>query len=203
MKKYFLLFILFSLFGCENFLKVEPREAISINEQFSTLEGFKLALNGAYFKTEDLVSSNYFFYPDAIGGNIIFSPTRTGANLGEISKFIDLSQTYDFNDNAIESDFKNFYENSYKVINNVNNIIFYLQSLNEGTLLQIQQIKAEALAIRAFVHYNLLQLYSQNYGFSNNANHKGIAYVDNVLIGNAFTELLSIKITSGPSHFTS
>ena len=183
MKKYLLVFITLIIAGCENFLNVEPREEISITEQFSTLEGVKQALNGAYYKTEIILSDKFFLYADILGGNITFAPTRTGSRQGEVNKLLNFGNIYDFNDLALFSQFLGFYESSYTIINNVNNIIFYIDNLSEGTPEQKQQIKSEALAIKAFVHFNLLQIYSQTFNFSSNGSHLGIVYADKILTG--------------------
>jgi hypothetical protein len=184
MKKYFIYIILVSVaFSCSDFLDIEPRQETSITEQFSTLSGTKIALAGAYYKTEDIQSDNFFVYPDLVGGNITFTPTQQGSNLGIISNRGQLVSSYDFNDFAISSNFASFYSNCYNVINNTNNIINFADGLPDATTAQKNQIKAEALALRAFLHFNLLQLYGQTYNFSTNANHKGIVYADRILTG--------------------
>lgn len=184
MKKYIFYIILCLLVaGCNDFLDIEPREETSITEQFSTLAGAKIALAGAYYKTEDLYSGNFFAYPDLAGGNICFTPTQNGSNIGIISKRGQLLNIYDFNDDAFSSDFTGFYNDSYNAINNTNNIINYADRLPDATDQQKNQIKAEALALRGFLHFNLLQVYGQTYNFSANATHKGIVFADKILKG--------------------
>ncbi len=183
MKKIIILLILFINFSCSNFLDIQPRDSVSIKEQFSTLEKTKLALNGAYYRTEGLMSDEFFLYADLMGGNLTFTPTTTGSNSGVISVPPVVQQIYSFTDLQNGSDFASFYEDIYAAINNTNNIIKFIDGVPDASENQKKQIKAEALALRAFLHYNLLQLYAQTYNFSPEASHKGIVYADKTLVG--------------------
>ena len=177
----FIIIVQFTI-GCNDFLEVTPREEIAIEEQFSTYDGALQALNGTYLKTEDLISSNSFIYADLMGGNLTFTPIRTGSNTGIINIFFQVEDIYNFNATAISSSFNDNYLNSYYIINSINNILFYTNSLN-ATTEQKNQLRAEALALRGFIHFNLLQLFSQNYNFTPGASHLGIVYADKTIIG--------------------
>ena len=84
---------------------------------------------------------------------------------------------------AVSSSFNAFYENGYQVLNNINNIINSVNNLTDATVIQKSQITAEALALRGFIHFQLVQIYGQTYNFSSNASHKGIVYADRIFIG--------------------
>ena len=60
---------------------------------------------------------------------------------------------------ALES----FYDNSYDIINQTNLILEYVDALFDATEDEKTFIKAEAYAARAYTHYLLTLLYSQNY----------------------------------------
>lgn len=185
MKKYLfiILGLIFAQLSCSDFLNIEPRESISIQQQFSTLDGTKRALSGAYLETAALHSSVFYTYADVLGGNTRFTPAPQGSTAGTIVIPEVYRTFYSFNETELQTSFKSFYENSYAVINNANNIIFYSDNVPDASLSQKNQIKAEAFALRAFLHYNLLQLYSQTYNFSQNASHRGVVYADRILVG--------------------
>lgn len=184
MKKYLILsFVFFTILSCSDFLDIEPQQETSISEQFSSISGARIALAGAYYKAEDSQSSTFFIYPDLLGGNITFTPVQQGSNVGIITNRGLLLNSYNFNDTAIGSNFGSYYINAYNVLNNINNILTFTDGLPDATVAQKNQIKAEALALRAFMHYNLLQLYGQTYNFTSNANHKGIVYADKLFKG--------------------
>ena len=184
MKKILFIALLFSFTNCtKDFLDIQPREDVSISEQFSTLTGVKQALNGAYYKTEDLMSDTYFLYPDLMSGNISFAPVATGSNIGIINVPIKVNAFYSFNDVAAPSSFKSFYQNAYETLNNINNILNTVDNLSDATTAQKNQIAAEAFALRGFIHFQLVQIFGQTYNYNSDGSHKGIVYADRIFVG--------------------
>ncbi len=185
--------LLLSLASCSGFLKVEPREEVSINEQFSTLQGVKTALNGVYYGTERLISDFNYVYADLQGGNLTFTPRKSGTSKGIQIVGTEAELIYNFNDNAIDSRFNAYYQDSYAIINNINNILKYGENVSADPKIK-NQIRAEALAMRAFIHFELSKYYAQQYVFTNDGTHLGIAYIDDVLIaGRDFPKRASLS----------
>ena len=48
MKRYIYLLVVTCLFGCSDWLNVQPSDRVAEESAFSTIAGFKQALNGAY-----------------------------------------------------------------------------------------------------------------------------------------------------------
>lgn len=191
------LFLTVSLFiGCEKFLTEEPGSQISINELFSTHQGYLDALNGAYYMFNDLMSGERMsVYADVMGGNLTFTPSNTGRNVGQISIPGNIENVYEFHDEAEESDFASVYDEAYEIVNAANIIIERLPEL-EATTEQKNQIKAEALCIRAYSHYILALLYAQNYSYTSDASHIGIVYNKETLqVGVDYPSRISAKET--------
>lgn len=165
------------LFSCSDFLEQEPGNQTSITELLSTKEGVLAALNGTYTTLEASVREERFaVYADMQGGNIKFTPIPTGSNRGNIIIPFRIENVYSFQDQAISGDFSSFYQQSYSVINQANLILEFVDDLNDATNSEKNQIKAEALSIRAYAHFLLALVYSQNYDFTPNASHLGIVY---------------------------
>ena len=184
MKKIFFIALLFSFTNCsKDFLDIQPREDISITEQFATLTGVKQALNGCYYKTEGLISDTYFLYPDLMGGNVSFAPIQFGSNTGIINVPLKVLGFYSFNDVANSAAFQGFYINAYEILNNANNILKYVDNLADASVAQKAQISAEAYALRGFVHFQLVQLFGQTYNFTSDGSHKGVVYADRTFVG--------------------
>ncbi|WP_124979791.1 RagB/SusD family nutrient uptake outer membrane protein [Nonlabens xiamenensis] len=185
MKKYFILFFLATVgYGCSDFLEVEPDEQVSISEQLSSRQGVLQAAAGVYVNLEELMSSDIHFYPGILGGNMSFSPSVSDK---ELRIFARVAQVYNFNDTEAESDFENFYEESYDVINQTNLLLERLANFDFLSTNERDQLQAELLAIRAFVHFHLTQVYAQDYSFTTDASHLGIVYNTEVLdIGTDF-----------------
>ncbi|APD07436.1 hypothetical protein UJ101_01929 [Flavobacteriaceae bacterium UJ101] len=167
------IFLLFC--SCSDFLDQEPDQQVSIDEQLSTLEGVQQALNGAYETLESVVSGeSYFLFADTMTGNTAFTPSIVNKSISEPNAFDDVYP--DFIDDKTTSDLGSFYTNSYRVINEVNLILEYVDQLSDASQQQKDQIKSEATAIRGFSHFLLVQLYGRDFAYTADASHLGIVY---------------------------
>lgn len=174
-------FLFLLLGGCSEFLVVEPDRQVSIVEQFSTKEGIDQAVNGMYYNLEALFSDKIFYYPDLVGGNLTFTPARNDQIL-EVPPKLRIQQVYEFRDLESESDLDIFYEDAYGVINEANLIIERVADHPLLTSEEIEQMTAEALACRAWVHYMVAVVYAQNYSYTADASHLGVVYNTSTII---------------------
>lgn len=169
--------LLITCYNCSNFLEQEPGSKTSINEQLSSKSGVIDALNGVYSNLESNVRGERFaVYSDLQSGNITFTPTITGNNKGQITTPIRLENVYSFNDLAFESNFETFYKESYENVNQSNLILEYVDALTDASDTEKNQIKSEALTIRAYSHFLLSNVYAQQYNYTTDASHLGIVY---------------------------
>nr|WP_314498731.1 RagB/SusD family nutrient uptake outer membrane protein [uncultured Chryseobacterium sp.] len=174
MKKIILTAIsLASILACSDFLYSEPVESISITQQLGSKEGMLKSLNGAYYQ----LRSTYFSeapltYGDLMSGNLKFSPASSKNIIVDVT----VANVYQFDDQKIASNLALFYSDTYQLINNVNLILQYADQLPDASVSEISEIKAEALALRAFAHFHLFKYYAQNYTYTADASHLGIVY---------------------------
>jgi hypothetical protein len=168
-----ILVALFALWGCEDFLNKEPQDEISKNEALDDIQSLQLALNGAY----NLMGDNNYYaefflvYPELSGGNLHFAENVNRSN----ASFQTYLPIYRFSVQAeSETIIEAAYPEMYRVLNAVNNIINAVPALPDGTEAQRNQLLGEALALRALIHFDLLRLYAQPYGFTEDASHPGI-----------------------------
>lgn len=180
MKKIIISTIILFNFSCQDFLNRESQELITINNQLKDKKGILEALHGAYYRlNNDIFFSEAFFtYADLLSGNLVFPPSTSNNN---IQPPTNTAQIYNFSDIAEESNLKYFYQNSYQTINNINLIIKYIDEVKDASENEKKQIKAEALTLRAFIHFQLHKIYAQNYTFTNDSSHLSIVYNDKVL----------------------
>ncbi|WP_202701790.1 RagB/SusD family nutrient uptake outer membrane protein [Flavobacterium sp. UGB4466] len=172
-----LFFLIFSLQSCSDFLEQEPGTKTSIDELLQNKQGVLTALTGLYTELEANVRGERFaIYADLQGGNIKFTPTASGTNKGQIVPAGNLAQLYSFDDLAQTSNFQSFYDGSYDIINQANLILEYTPALKDATEEEKKQIMAEAMTIRAYAHFLVAIVYSQDYKFTADASHLGIVY---------------------------
>nr|WP_294786766.1 RagB/SusD family nutrient uptake outer membrane protein [uncultured Flavobacterium sp.] len=180
----FLLVSIFLLQSCSDFLEQEPGTKVSITEQLEKKEGVLEAMRGIYTELEALSRfASYATYADLQGGNIKFTPTigtsTSSTNRGLISIRDNIAGIYGFDDRSEASNLASFYADCYDVINQANLLLEFTDALPDATLAEKNQIKAEALTIRAYSHFLVSEIYSQNYSFTADASHPGIVYSKN------------------------
>ncbi len=164
--------LIFTTTACNDFLEQEPGTQTSVDEIFSTYEGFKMSLNGCYYDLEAALSGERnAVYADALGGNINFTPSETSY---EISAPYKIENVYSFSDVSDDSDMSTIYQSLYELINEANLILEHISSLEDATDDQKSQLKAECLCIRAISHFYLVRYYAQNYSYTSDASHPGI-----------------------------
>jgi hypothetical protein len=158
--------LIFTLVGCKKFLYQEPYNSISVNDIFKDFEGAKTTLVGCY---DELKSTNYYMrtfsiYPEVTGGNIKYSRTANVA----------LQNSYNFLNDVNENDMKGFYSTAYNIIYGVNNLIANINKATDATTQQKNRLLADAYAIRALVHFDLVKVFSQSLEFTANGQHPAI-----------------------------
>lgn len=179
MKKIFLIFLsILSMNSCKEFLEREPVEEISVNNLFKDKQGALNALNGVYYQIrQDYFSGVSFYFGDLLSGNTTFIPNTSG----NFVVWTNLDALYNFEDDSNQSELASFYQSRYEMINSINLILEKIDDVQDASQEEKNQIKAECLALRAFVHFNLLKYYSQSYNYTQDASHLGIVYNTKVL----------------------
>lgn len=159
------------LASCSKFLDVQPESEVSKDQLFLAEEGFKEALNGVYTQ-----ASGQSLY----GGNLTFSNLDIMAQNYE---FTDLRYqkvaSFQYNDPELLAKNNSIWTEAYKAINNSNAILEVIdekQSVFRDQNFEI--IKGEALALRAFLHFDLLRMFAPS--FKSDPNARAIPYVTTV-----------------------
>lgn len=145
------------LSSCKKFLDVQPEDKVLETQLFSTKQGIKTVLNGLYIN----LSSNQLY-----GDNLTLSTIEILAQRYNIPSTHNLTKiaSYAYSDNPTMSRLENIWTSSYANILNINafleNIDKYPGVLDSKT----EKIyKGEAMAMRAFLHFDLLRLYGPRY----------------------------------------
>ncbi len=158
MKKNFIyvsLLALFALGGCEKELTQVPFNSISSNNAFVTESDFINAIRGAYGA---LRGASYYGGED--GGAMSSTPDILSDNLIINSQGRKSQQTF-FNFNYTADDTWGLWNNAYTTILRANYILENINKLSDGTFKS--NVKAEALALRALAHFDLLRTYAKKY----------------------------------------
>lgn len=164
-----LLGIMTSLASCSDWLDVQPKTSIPVEDLFESEAGFKDVLTGFYLKMgqTSLYAKNLTYgYLDAIAGNYDYFP---GVNTNT------WKDIYDYDDAWLETK-DGIYSSMYNVIANINNFLKYIDKNRSviKTEKYYELMKGEALGLRAFLHFDLLRLFGPVY--SERPEEKAIPY---------------------------
>ncbi len=155
--------------ACQDFLTEEPITSQSNELTLSTLSGINKAVAGAY---SPLASSSWY------GASfIIYNEMKTGNGKKYFSSDWDTGRlTNAYNINFSENSTYGLWGYGYYVISAANNAIDALPNV-EGAEQDKNNIKAEALFLRALAHFDLVRTYAQPYGYTSDASHDGVPVV--------------------------
>jgi hypothetical protein len=161
----FLTLVFIGLFSnaCEkDYLSTAPTSSVDAGSAFATTKNATAAINGIYrgFVVRYQGSQGFFGYPalmlinDIIAEDLVFSNTSNSWHFNEQRW---LSHRSDVGTLSIMP-----YEMYYRLIGNANVAIANIDNA-VGTPAEKNQIKGEALAIRGFCYFNLVQYYGKRY----------------------------------------
>lgn len=154
--------------SCNDWLDVQPASQVEDTELFNSESGFKEALSGVY---SSMVDESTYTREMTYGAMAVLGhewsnvPTQlTNINTGTITTGYEELGEYDYENAISESIIANIWANSYNGIANVNNLLNHIdekESLFTNNNYDI--IKGEALALRAFLHFDLLRCFGVSY----------------------------------------
>lgn len=152
------------LSACADWVNVSPKEEVEAEKLFNSENGFKSALIGVY--TRMTLKDNY-------GKNLSYGYIEELAqrydNYDMVAAPTDAkrAERYDYKNNKDAKSYVNkLWMELYNTIANLNNLLNHLENggrdiiLTEGLW---EQMKGEALGLRAFHYFDLLRLYGPVY----------------------------------------
>jgi len=147
--------IMTGLVSCSDWLDVQPKTSIPVDDLFESEAGFKDVLTGFYLKMgrTSLYAKNLTYgYVDAVAGNYDYFPDIYWGDI------------YDYN-NVWQGTKDGIYSDLYNVIANINNFLKYIDKNRSviKTEKYYELMKGEALGLRAFLHFDLLRLFGPVY----------------------------------------
>lgn len=144
------------LISCDDWFDVRPKSQVKESDLFSTEAGFRDATLGVY----TLMANT-----DAYGGNMTMGLLDVLAQ--QYSDVVNPYTTaigYSYTNATIEGMTENMWKQCYRAIVNCNYIIKNCDE-NGGVMSQATRsiIKGEALAVRAYIHFDMMRLYAPSY----------------------------------------
>lgn len=172
-----MVFTLFSISCKKDYLETNPTASVDAASAYATTKNAQAAVNGIYraLVVRYLGSQGHFGHPammiilDAMGEDLVFGNTTNGWHFGEQRW---TSHRTDVGSMAIFP-----YELYYRIIGNANIAIANIDKA-AGAQAERDLVKGEALALRGWAYFNLVQLYGKRYdGGTKPNNQPGVPLV--------------------------
>jgi len=161
--KIYFLALLMGLMGCEDILDKEPLSSVSEAKAFQKIEDVDAALIGVY-SSISRGSSGYAHFlnleiPTALSDNVV--------RIGNV-KFSS-NNIYDLSFAPVETVWQSdlIWNDFYTGIARANIVIRNIEGFGDGTQVERDNAKGEALALRGLLHFDLMRLYAPAYSEAN------------------------------------
>ena len=161
MKKYILLFIctLALCSSCEDWFDVEPRTEIKEDNLFKNENGYFDALVGVY-----TIMGRQSLYGDQLTMSLLDGIIQNYYIISSAHPLYYIAQR-DYTNTNLRPTIDAIWEDLYEAVANANNILEHLDNCNPNIFTgnNYNIIKGEALAQRAFLHFDLLRLFGPSF----------------------------------------
>ncbi len=163
--------------GCDNFLDVTPKDKQTQEQLFGTRSGFYAAINGVYNR---LVSNSLY------GRNLSYEMIDLMAlrykPIASTGSMIASAAWNDYSNKDLKLTLADVWSTAYATILNCNVILDNLDNQN-GVLTEkeVTLLRGEMLALRAFLHFDMLRLFGPVYSQSQK---EAIPYNESIKITN-------------------
>lgn len=155
-------------FACEEQLELQPEQSLSTEEALGDINGQRAALIGAYDALQQVnyYGREYIVMPE-VEANLVY------LSINNSNRFVD---NYIYQWNAQNGDITGFWNDSYEVTLSLNNILNTIDNV-EADQGEKDQIKGEALALRALVLFDQVRVFGKQYTQSNPTSDLGVPIV--------------------------
>ena len=141
--------------SCENWLDVTPPSEIRAENHYSSAEGFQQTLIGCYLAMgeTDLYGENLTWHMVEMLGRQYDARKNTAADDYDLDR-------YNYKTTKSTEVIEKVWEKSYSVIANVNDALDHIdRRKDELDSVNYRIIKGELLAVRAYIHFDLMRLF--------------------------------------------
>ncbi|HET9826353.1 MAG TPA: RagB/SusD family nutrient uptake outer membrane protein, partial [Chitinophagaceae bacterium] len=158
--------------SCKKVLNIDPQFSLD-GQQLNSIQDYEFALTGAYtgfrstsyYGATDGASNAFACLPDILSDNV----NETGESLGNERVFSRWAYAED------ETQIENTWIAGYRIITRANIVGNNVDKFASENQEAVNRIKAQALAIRALAHFDLMRYFVDNY--DRNSTSPGIPYM--------------------------
>lgn len=158
--------------SCKKTIDLKPSHTLDGDLAFNKIEDYEFALTGAYSR---LLSVNYYGSSNGSNAFVTLSDMMSD-NLFESAESLGNYQNFSrWTYTADDANLEATWLAAYRVIQQCNLTVRNLDKLSASNPGGVNRVKSQALALRAFVHFDILRYWGE--GTARNSAARGIPYV--------------------------
>lgn len=150
--------LLFCLSGCNSFLDIQPKGTVEQKTQFEDIQGYRDAMYGIYAsmaKTSLYGKELSYGFTDQLG-QLFYDKY---ASMPEVVA----ANAFKYNDQALSSLIETIWTQAYQTISYVNNVLENIEKEDLNRDPDYSLVRGEAYALRAFLHFDMMRLFCDNF----------------------------------------
>ena len=152
------IFLIILFCGCEDWFNVQPENELSSDDLYATSSGYKMQLNGVYMT----LSSSSLYAKELSWGFIdVLGQYYDRSKL--TSEYLDVNDR-NYGVSTVKSGISAIWSRMYHAVADVNNLIEHITKVDDSFFENGKEDKdliyGEALALRAFIHFDLLRMFA-------------------------------------------
>lgn len=152
--------LLAGLQACSGWLDLEPKDTTTETDLFQTGDGYRIALNGVY---QQMSETGLYGKELSWGFLDVLAQMYTSYLLTNITEYR-YAVRYQYENEKVKDLIEVVWSKAYNNVANCNNIIQRIETESVGKFaggeLERNLIEGEALALRAYLHFDMLRLFA-------------------------------------------
>ena len=162
------------LSSCSKAIDQDPSHTLDGSQFFTKLEDYEKALTGVYAR---LLQDGYYGTSNTGANALVGLPDIMSDNLFESAESLGNFQDYSrWTFTADDASIADMWLDMYRIIQQANLVLRGIDQFASSDPGAVNRLKAQAIAIRAMVHFDLLRYFGED--VARNSTAQGIAYVD-------------------------
>ncbi|MEZ4898764.1 MAG: RagB/SusD family nutrient uptake outer membrane protein [Saprospiraceae bacterium] len=152
----------------KDFLDLNPHQSIALDQAIQTIDDYQAAVYGTYsaLQSADYYGRYFVLVPDVMSDDV-----KQNAQANRARDFSDYQAT------ALDGIATGMWEIMYDAINRANLVINAEVELAAAVQDQKDEFIGEAHTLRALAHFDLVRMFAQHYGYTEDNSHPGVAIV--------------------------
>ena len=164
-----MMFVMVTITSCKKYLDIQPEHTFGSNLAVTSVTGLQQTTLGAFGQ---MSSGNLY------GGGIILNSELMADYMNTATTSIQanfsLGQEYTHQLNIYNSSAGGMWGDAYAAILTANTVIQYLPTFQAGDPADCNLMQGECLFIRGAMHFELVRMFAQPWGFTSDNSHMGV-----------------------------